>query len=104
MTELAASSIGDRYASPRLIDWWIQQRLATAQVMVVGAGALGNEALKNLALLGVRRMVVVDFDVIEASNLGRSVLYRAEDVGQPKVQVAASRVPRVESRRLGVRT
>ena len=64
----------DRYASLRLINWWDQDRISMAHVMVVGAGALGNEVLKNLALLGVGYLLIVDFDHIEASNLTRSVL------------------------------
>jgi adenylyltransferase/sulfurtransferase len=56
---------------------------------VVGAGALGNEILKNLVLLGFRRIVVVDSDRIDVSNLSRTILYRAEDVGDFKVRVAA---------------
>ena len=43
----------DRYARLRLIPWWDQQRLRDARALVVGAGALGNEVLKNLALVGV---------------------------------------------------
>jgi molybdopterin/thiamine biosynthesis adenylyltransferase len=60
--------------------------------MVVGAGALGNEVLKNLALLGIGRLFIVDFDTIEAANLTRSVLFRLEDEGQSKATVAARRV------------
>jgi molybdopterin/thiamine biosynthesis adenylyltransferase len=79
----------DRYASLRLIDWWQQELVSTARVMVVGAGALGNEVLKNLALLGVGYIFIVDFDVVEAANLTRSVLFRPEDGGQPKAVIAA---------------
>jgi molybdopterin/thiamine biosynthesis adenylyltransferase len=82
----------DRYASPRLLAWWSQEKLAAARVMVVGAGALGNEVLKNLALVGIGRIFVVDFDRVELSNLSRSVLYRAEDRGRLKAEVAAERV------------
>ena len=79
----------DRFSRFRLIGWWDQERLRTANVVVIGAGALGNEILKNLALLGVRRMLVVDLDRIEYSNLSRSVLYRPDDVGRSKAQTAA---------------
>ena len=52
-----------------------QQRVSAARVMVVGCGALGNEVLKNLVLLGVEHLVVVDFDVVEVGNLSRSVFF-----------------------------
>jgi adenylyltransferase/sulfurtransferase len=81
----------DRYGRLRLIPWWRQERLAAAKVLVVGAGALGNEVLKNLALVGVGTTYVIDMDVVEPSNLSRSVLFRAEDGGRPKAEVAARR-------------
>ncbi len=59
----------DRYSRLRLISWWEQEKLAAAKILVVGAGALGNEVLKNLALLGVGRIYVIDSDKIESSNL-----------------------------------
>lgn len=79
----------DRYSRLRLIAWWDQDKLAAARILVVGAGALGNEVLKNLALLGVGTVYVVDFDEIEESNLTRSVLFRRRDCGRPKAEAAA---------------
>ena len=81
----------DRYSRLRLIPWWRQEKLAAARVLVVGAGALGNEVVKNLALVGVGTTYVIDRDAIETSNLSRSVLFRASDGGRPKAQVAAER-------------
>jgi adenylyltransferase/sulfurtransferase len=81
----------DRFARFHLISWWDQQRLSRARALVLGAGALGNEILKNLALLGVGHVFVADFDVVAHSNLSRSILFRAEDCGQRKVEVAARR-------------
>lgn len=79
----------DRYSRLRLIAWWDQERLARARVLVVGAGALGNEVLKNLALLGLGQLHLIDCDRIEASNLTRSVLFRQRDCGRPKAEAAA---------------
>ena len=66
------------------------QRIASARVMVVGCGALGNEVLKNLVLSGVRHLVVVDNDLVEERNLCHSVLFRPADIGLPKAHVAAT--------------
>jgi adenylyltransferase/sulfurtransferase len=81
----------DRYNRLRLISWWRQERLRSAKVLVVGAGALGNEVVKNLALVGLGTTYLIDLDVVEPSNLSRSVLFRGEDGGRPKAEVAARR-------------
>ena len=67
---------------------WSGERLRVARVMVVGCGALGNEVMKNLVLMGVGHFVLVDFDYVESSNLSRSILYRRSDVRKRKVDVA----------------
>ncbi len=81
----------DRYSRLRLISWWRQERLRAARILVVGAGALGNEVVKNLALLGIGTTYLIDLDVVEPSNLSRSVLFREADGGQSKAEVAARR-------------
>lgn len=83
------AAANDRFHRFSLIGWWNQQKLRDAKVLVVGAGALGNEILKNLALLGIGNVLVADLDKIENSNLSRSVLYRKENNGQYKATVAA---------------
>jgi len=82
----------DRYGRLRLISWWRQEKLAAAKILVVGAGALGNEVLKNLALLGAGRVYIIDFDAIETTNLTRSVLFRSGDAGKSKADAAAAAV------------
>jgi molybdopterin/thiamine biosynthesis adenylyltransferase/DNA-binding transcriptional regulator YhcF (GntR family) len=81
----------DRLGTFDFISWWEREKVKAAKVLVVGAGALGNEVIKNLALMGVGHLLIVDFDVIEAANLSRSVLFREGDSRRGKAEVAAAR-------------
>lgn len=74
-----------------MIDWFPMDRLGISKIAVIGAGAVGNEVIKNLALLGVAEIHIYDFDSIEEHNLTRSVLFRPSDVGAAKAAVAARR-------------
>lgn len=78
----------DRFSRFRLISWWDQKRLSEARVLVVGAGALGNEIIKNCALLGIGNLLIADMDRIELSNLSRSVLFREDDRDRSKADRA----------------
>ena len=85
------SKIESPFDRQKMISWWEQDKLDDAKVMVVGAGAIGNETIKNLALLGVGYLFIVDFDYIEKSNLSRTVLFKTKDIGKKKAEVAAKR-------------
>jgi len=82
----------DRYHTFGYISWWQQEVVRNATVLVIGAGALGNEVIKNLTLMGIGNILIADFDTIEDSNLSRSVLFRADDRGRRKVDAAADGV------------
>jgi len=82
----------DRYHTFGYISWWQQEVVRNATVLVIGAGALGNEVIKNLALMGIGNILIADFDTIEDSNLSRSVLFRTSDRGRRKVDAAAEAV------------
>lgn len=76
-----------------LLSWFKKDKVKNARVLVVGAGALGNEVVKDLALFGIGHIYVVDFDEIELTNLTRSVLFRENDAYNHsyKAEVVAQR-------------
>lgn len=81
----------DRLGTFEFISWWEREKVQQAKILVVGAGALGNEVIKNLTLMGVGNLFIVDFDTIEAANLSRSILLREDDSGRNKAQIVAAR-------------
>jgi molybdopterin/thiamine biosynthesis adenylyltransferase/DNA-binding transcriptional regulator YhcF (GntR family) len=85
----------DRLGTFDFISWWDREKVQSAKVMVVGAGALGNEVIKNLALMGIGNIFIVDFDKIELANLSRSVLFRETDNNRSKAEIAAARAKAV---------
>lgn len=80
-----------------LLSWFKKEKVKNARVLVAGAGALGNEVVKNLALFGVGHIYVCDFDRIEISNLTRSVLFREEDAYNHayKAEIVAKRAKEI---------
>ncbi len=77
----------DKYDRQKRIAGWDQNKIANATVMVVGAGATGNELVKNLVLTGIGKIVLIDFDIIEKSNLNRCVLFNMDSAIENKYKV-----------------
>jgi bacteriocin biosynthesis cyclodehydratase domain-containing protein len=75
-----------------------QARLESARIVVLGVGGLGGWSALSLACCGVGKMLLVDGDRVEESNLNRQVLYTEADIGRPKVEVAAERLRAFNSR------
>jgi molybdopterin/thiamine biosynthesis adenylyltransferase len=80
------------YARQKLIDGWDQDVINEGCIMIVGVGALGCEIAKDFALMGIGKLILVDLDTIETSNLSRQMLFRPGDEGRPKAEVAAERL------------
>jgi adenylyltransferase/sulfurtransferase len=69
-----------------------QERIAAGKALVVGIGGLGCAAATYLTSAGVGQLSLVDFDTVDATNLGRQVLFSPGDIGEPKAAVAADRL------------
>ncbi|MHA2027997.1 MAG: HesA/MoeB/ThiF family protein [Candidatus Kariarchaeaceae archaeon] len=89
--------IEDRYHRQSLIPDWEQSKLNKSKVIVLGIGALGSFVATNLALTGIGKIVLVDYDTIEVSNLNRQLLFQQDDVGKNKAIVAAHKLQTLNS-------
>ena len=69
----------DKFDRQKRIAGWDQSKILNATVMIIGAGATGNEVAKNLALTGIGKIILIDYDIIEKSNLNRCVLFSLTD-------------------------
>jgi adenylyltransferase/sulfurtransferase len=79
----------DRYHALAISSAWDINRIRSARALVIGAGALGNEVSKNLAMMGVNLIMLVDRDTVEMANLSRSIFFRERDHGRPKTEVVS---------------
>ncbi len=74
-----------------------QQKLKNSSVLVIGAGGLGCPILSYLTACGIGRIGIIDFDIVEQSNLQRQVLYSESDIGLSKVEVASRKLCKLNS-------
>jgi len=91
---VSSSVVPERYSGLASLDGDLLSRVRSAKVLVVGAGGIGCELLKNLALHGFEDVLAIDLDSIELSNLNRQFLFRREHIGKSKAEVAAAAVAR----------
>ncbi len=70
----------------------VVKKLQTKTVMVVGCGAVGSFAIEALSRSGIGNIILVDFDVVEQSNINRQIFALHSTIGRPKVDVAAARI------------
>ena len=93
MTEKIEDIVKSRiYARHQLIDGWEQDVINNGCILIIGVGALGCEVAKDFALMGIGKLILVDLDTIETSNLSRQMLFWPGDEGRPKAEVAAERL------------
>jgi molybdopterin-synthase adenylyltransferase len=88
---MASFKLDDRFARHRLIEGFSQDIVSKLRIAVIGAGAIGNELVKNLMLLGIGGIDVYDVDTVELSNLTRSVFLRESDLGRNKAEALVAR-------------
>lgn len=90
--------IGDTYERYKrqiiLRDWGLvaQEKLMKARILIIGAGGLGCPAIQYLAAAGVGRIGIIDYDVVELSNLHRQTLFNTEEIGLSKAECAAKKI------------
>ncbi len=81
----------DKHDRQKRVTGWNQEKITTAKVCVVGAGALGNEVVKNLLQLGVGKITIIDYDTIVKANLNRCVLFTEADAEKGVLKAEALR-------------
>ena len=82
----------DLYDRQFRLEGWSQKLVKDSRVLIIGVGGLGCEIAKNLAMLGVGHLDLVDLDIIEHSNLNRQILFTNAKLGEPKAIVAAKKL------------
>ncbi|MDR2511731.1 MAG: ThiF family adenylyltransferase [Bacteroidales bacterium] len=90
---MTANNYFDR--QERVIGKEAGDKIKNTKILVIGAGAGGNEVLKNLALMGFGNFTIVDFDPIEDSNLSRTTLFSKGDIGKSKAEIAAKALQQI---------
>ncbi|MHA1262184.1 MAG: ThiF family adenylyltransferase [Candidatus Freyarchaeota archaeon] len=81
-----------RYHRQEILEGWNQEKLSQSTVLIAGVGALGSMVAVFLALMGVGKLILVDMDTVELSNLNRQLLFTEKDIDEYKARVAAEKL------------
>ena len=83
---------------------WNQSLIEESCVLIIGIGGTGGEVAKNLSLLGVGKLILVDMDTIEFSNLNRQLLFSRADIGKNKAKIAKKVIKKRYNSTLNIET
>ncbi|MHA1604402.1 MAG: ThiF family adenylyltransferase [Candidatus Freyarchaeota archaeon] len=86
-----------RYHRQEILEGWNQEKLSQSTVLIAGVGALGSMVAVFLALMGVGKLILVDMDTVELSNLNRQLLFTEKDIDEYKARVAAEKLREINS-------
>ena len=94
----------DKYERSKRIAWVDMEKIQRTKVLVIGAGATGNEVLKNLVLSGYKNITIVDMDYVVRSNLNRCLFFSEEDAVNRKfkAEAAAQRIQEIDGDIYGI--
>ena len=84
--------VEDQYDRQKKITWWDQETLKNSKILIIGAGALGNEISKNLSLVGIGKITIIDNDIVDLTNISRCVFFDENDIGLPKSKLLSERI------------
>lgn len=76
------------FARQSLIPWWKQEILHQKTILILGAGGIGSHIAMECCRLGIKQVTLVDYDIVDPTNLNRQILYSLRNIGQLKVQAA----------------
>jgi molybdopterin/thiamine biosynthesis adenylyltransferase len=86
--DLDQSYVGGFFDRQVRIEDWDQKKIEEATVLVLGVGGLGSVLVVNLLRLGIKKLIILDYDVVDIHNMNRQLLYSVNDIGLPKVECA----------------
>ncbi|MHA1753989.1 MAG: HesA/MoeB/ThiF family protein [Candidatus Odinarchaeia archaeon] len=84
-----------RYSRQKLLEHWNQELIRKSSILIAGLGSLGCYSAVNFTLMGVGRLILIDFDTVEISNLNRQLIFTEKDIGKPKVEVAKKKLAEI---------